>query len=375
MTTRTSPGTGKRKQVPARKRALLICNGKFKFRPDELIGVRMDYQTMTEVLGRQDIGDFEVEGLLERGLVEVRTAIARVCRESADEDTLLIYYSGSSFKGDDGNFYLPVADSDKDYPDAGAIDSEFMLSCLRNSRSRRIILLIDGCHSGGFFENNRGIPDGMYAITACAADQSTLDTPNGGMFTQALIEGMQQAATDVDGDGFISIDELHDFVKKKFTDQALDSTPQKWVWNVRDQIHIAKAQARVFLSYCREDVKVAKKLQEALQGNQVPVWLDLEGIRSGDWRDRVTKGLNQARAMVFLMTTTSLKADAVKNELTFAAEKGVPIIPVVAGTLAKIELPDWYLLEYGKVHCHELSGTINKIRVKGLVQAIRECRR
>jgi hypothetical protein len=359
-----------------RRRALLICNGTFRdLGMPKLDGVRKDHDAMRRVLGDPEIGGFEVTALLDKPLLAVRKAIAALCRDSGADDALLIYYSGYSFCGDDGSLYLPVADSDKEYPDATAVDAEFILSRIRQSLCRRIVLLVDGCHSGAFFNNNRGIPDGLFAITACTADQMTVDTPHGGAFTQALVEGLLSPATDSDGDGRIDIDELHGFVAERIKSQGYESRPQKWVWNVPEPIHIASAQPRVFLSYCRKDVETAERLKAALESHGFSVWLDLEDIQSGDWKSRVTDGLNRARALVFLMTPDSLAASAVQKELRFALAKEVPIIPVQTEDLEPDKLPDWYRFEYDSIHRHTLEPSFPASGMRKLVDAIRSSRR
>jgi len=359
-----------------RRRALLICNGTFSdMALLNLPGVQKDCHAMNRVLGDPAVGGFEVKALLDQPLLAVRKAIAIACRDSAADDTLLIYYSGPSFRGADGSLYLPVADSDREFPDATAIDAEFVLGRIRQSPCRNLVLLVDGCHSGAFFENNRGIPNGLFAITACAADQMTADTPEGGAFTRALVEGMESAASDLDGDGRLSIDELHGFVKARLAAQGYPATPQKWVWNVREPIMIAAAQPRVFLSYCREDVAVAERLKEKLEAQGLSIWLDLEDIQSGDWKTRVTDGLNRSRALVFLMTPDSLAAGAVQKELRFANAKGVPILPVQITELAPEAIPDWYRFEFDSVHRHTLGPKLPAAGIAKLVKAIRGARR
>jgi len=96
--------------------------------------------------------------------------------------------------------------------------------------------------------------------------------------------------------------------------------------------------------------RVRKRAPEAAMENMgVSVWLDLEGIRSGNRVDWVTNGPNNDRAVVLLLSKDSLNADAVKKEVLFAAEKGVPIIPVSIGTIIKKDLPDWFRFEYEKL--------------------------
>jgi uncharacterized caspase-like protein len=171
------PNSDNRQQLnPAERRlALLICNGASIGIPDHsLAGPAKDAKLLEAILSDSDTCRFSVCALVDRGLLEVRRELARVCADASERDTLLIYYSGSGFPGQDGSLYLIVADSDREYPQATALDAEFILSQLRNSKCRRIILMIDGCYSGAFFAHNRGIPNGLYAITSCGADETAL---------------------------------------------------------------------------------------------------------------------------------------------------------------------------------------------------------
>lgn len=201
------------------------------------------------------------------------------------------------------------------------------------------------------------------------------DTPEGGAFTLALAHGLRHAAADADGDGRVSIDELHEFVKQRLSEQGHFGSPQKWVWNVRDPIYLASAPRPVFLSYAREDAATADQLARALEAEGLSVWIDRQEIQSGSWKERVTEGLTKARVTVFLMTAASLKSAAVRKELSFAANKSVPIIPVQIGESCQGVLPDWYTLDFDELHRHVVDPTSRDDSVRALASAIRSARR
>lgn len=357
--------------APARRVALVVCNGSFAKIAWSLPGPAKDAALLERVLADPAVGGFEVTPLVDQGLLDVRREIARVCAQAGPQDTVLIYYSGNGFKGTDGDFYLTVADSEPDFVEATGIEAEYVLSNLRRSKSRKNVLVVDACHAGAFFDRNRGIPDGLYAITSCGADEACGDTPDGGMFTQALVEGLRTAAADADGDGLVSIDELHGFVKRRLAERDAPGTPLKWVWNVRDPIYLTQVPKHVFLSYAREDLAAVEELKAALQAEGLAVWIDREGIKSGSWKERVTEGLNRARALVLWATPDAFSSTAVRKELAFAATKGVPIIPVAPGPVLEDALPDWYMLDYGELHRHELDPEQLAEGARGLAAAIR----
>jgi hypothetical protein len=199
-----------KKAAPAppapRRRALLICNGRFKYMPAfRLPGTRKDAKNMRLALADPDRARFVVTTVLDQGLWAVRKAIAKACAESAEQDTLLIYYSGTSTMDTEHALCLPVADTDPDYLTATSIEAEFLLSHMRTSRCNRFVVIVDGCHSGSFFRNSRGIPDGLIAITSCGTDELSTDTPEGGAFTQSLLRALTDPRADVDRDGNITV--------------------------------------------------------------------------------------------------------------------------------------------------------------------------
>ncbi len=346
-----------------------------KSRITNSIGPAKDAKLLQLVLSDVETCRFSVRSLLDRGLIEVRREIASICADASEQDTLLIYYSGNGFPGQDGSLYLLVADSDGEYPHATALDNEFILSQLRSSKCRHIVLVIDACHAGAFFTHNRGIPNGLYAITSSGADELCDDTPEGGAFSRALCGGLRNAAADADGDGLVSIDELHEFVKQELRNEGHKGTPQKWVWNVPGVIYITAVPRPVFLSYAREDMAEADQLARSLETEGIAVWIDWQGIQSGNWKERVTDGLNRARAVVVLLTSASFHSSAVRKELGFAAKKNIPIIPVQLGEMEDGAAPDWFTLDYDELHRHIIEPKRYGEGVKDLASAICKLRK
>ena len=133
---------------------------------------------------------------------------------------------------------------------------------------------------------------------------------------------------------------------------------------------------QVFLSYAREDSTEADRLAQALQIEGLSVWIDREGIMSGNWKDRVTTDLARARAVVVLLTSSSLNPlSSVRKELAFAAKKNVPIIPVQLGEIPEELVSDWFTLDYDELHRHLIDEKNYGDGVKKLAMAIKSLRR
>lgn len=304
--------------------------------------------------GDAERSGFEVTCLLDQGLLAVRRAIGQACALAGPEDTLLIYYSGTSLLDSQGMLQLPVFDSDPNYLSATCVESEFILAQMRQSRCQRFALIVDGCHSGAFFRNNRGIPDGLVALTSCSADETRMDTPDGGAFTQSLLKALTDPTADRDNDGCITVDEAFEFIRQDMPRQGFDTHVQKWVWNLPEPIVLVKATARVFLSYSRANAKLATALASALQRNGIVVWRDVSGIPGGvQWRDSLVGAFGKSDALLLLMTPESLDSKWVRRELEFADGKSLPIMPIVTEAMPA---PDWFALQFGGVQQHPVNA-------------------
>jgi hypothetical protein len=354
MVTKKRKSETKPEPAPSRRRAVLICNGSFQYMDHRLPGVAKDAEHLTRALEEPVRAGFEVTCLLDKGLLAVRRAIGEACALAGPDDTLLIYYSGTSLLDSQGMLQLPVFDSDPSYLTATCVESEFILAQMRQSRCQRFALIIDGCHSGAFFRNNRGIPDGLVALTSCSADETSMDTPDGGAFTQSLLKALTDPTADRNNDGCITVDEAFEFIRQDLPSQGFNTHAQKWVWNQPEPIVLVKATARVFLSYSRVNAKLATALANALQRKGIVVWRDVSGIPGGaQWRDSLIDALGKSDALLLLMTPDSLDSKWVRREIEFADGKSLPIMPVVSEAVVA---PDWFALQFGGVQLQKVDA-------------------
>lgn len=319
-----------------RRLALLIGNGKVRGSGGEgyaldMPGIEKDLDHLGALLGDAEFAGFEVVRLWQPSLLDARREIARATRSLATEDTLVLYYSGTSIRGHDGLLYLPVSDSDVDYLEATCLDSDYVLSCLRACASRHQLLMMDGCHAGAFFVDNRGIPDGFCAIMACGPDEVTYGDSEGGMFTKLLLEGLRGARADADGDGIVTTEELFDHVRERSQqrDDGCATTPQMWTWNLPQPIQLVAVRQKVFVSYRRADSASADALLARLEAEGYGVWLDRSDIVGGKrWRAAIEQALQECDVVVFMISQAALQSDEVYKELARALELGKPIVPL-----------------------------------------------
>jgi hypothetical protein len=375
---RAEPRPGHDAAAP-RRLAVLIGNGRVGNANGQgyalnIPGIDKDLDALGAVLGDPECAGFEVRPLLEPTMIDVRRELARAARDAGPEDTLVVYYSGTSTLGADKLLYLPVSDSDISFLEATCLDSDYVLSCLRRSRCRRQLLMMDGCHSGAFFAYNRGIPDGFCAIRSCGPDEVCYGDDKGGFFTRLLVEGLRGAAADVDGDGLVTTDELFRYVLPRAKSLKDPITPQMWSWNLPEAIPLVRIRQRVFMSYRRANANAADALVRRLENDGYGVWIDRSDIGGGaKWRAAIDKGLTESTAMILLLSKSALESDEIYKEVARAVELNRPIIPV---TVEPVELHGWYKEKLGAIQYIEMpEGDAGGEWYTRLLAALRRTRR
>jgi hypothetical protein len=107
---------------------------------------------------------------------------------------------------------------------------------------------------------------------------------------------------------------------------------------------------RIFISYARDDEKVARELAKSLRERRLNVWTD-ESIAPGqNLAAEVGKALDDADAMIVLLTPSSVESSFVQREIEYALSSQRfehRLIPVVIGAEnpAWLEKAPWVLRE------------------------------
>jgi len=65
---------------------------------------------------------------------------------------------------------------------------------------------------------------------------------------------------------------------------------------------------KIFLSYAREDMGMAKKLYNDLKRYDLDVWLDTESLLPGDrWKDKIQDVIEKSNYFIALLLTKSVQ--------------------------------------------------------------------
>ncbi len=182
--------------------------------------------------------------------------LGAVSKNAAPEDTILFFFSGHGIE-DGGNSYLLPSDAGIQNPARTAIAFSDVSEDLRRSKARKQVFILDACHSGGT-RKDKGVADtlsresiarlqqalqteGRVVLSSCGVDQVSYEfTAEGhGVYTFYLMEALMGQA-DHDEDGFITVDEAHEYVLDKVRDWAfansVSQVPRKDQSNVTDSI-------------------------------------------------------------------------------------------------------------------------------------------
>ena len=100
-------------------------------------------------------------------------------------------------------------------------------------------------------------------------------------------------------------------------------------------------KTRAFLSYSRKDLDFADRLAEALQARGIEVLIDrTEIVEFEDWWQRLQSLITQAHAVIFVVSSDSVRSDVCRREVAFAEEQHKRLAPIVLERVPDAEVPE-----------------------------------
>ena len=217
-----------------------------------------DVEALRRVLADPAIGGFDVRALVNQPGQLVEEEIEGFFADRKPDDLLVLYLSCHGVKDQDGRLYFAATDTKLQRLAASGISSTFVNEQMANSRSKRVVLLLDCCYSGAFARGfaprgGEGVElkerlqgRGRVVITASSAmeyafeaGQLAADSAQPSVFTTAVVHGLQTGEADRDGDGRVSVDELYDFVFDQVRQATTDQRPGIFA-DVQGALYIAQ---------------------------------------------------------------------------------------------------------------------------------------
>ncbi|QZZ19485.1 caspase family protein [Leptothermofonsia sichuanensis E412] len=244
------------------KVALLIGVSEYEPGLNPLPNAISDVEAIQQVLKNAELGGFDqVKTLINPDKVVMEAEVENLFCDRAKDDLVLLFFSGHGVKDDSGKLYFATRNTRKsrkgELVRSTAVPSNFVLEVMNNSRSKRQVVILDCCFSGAFAQDMTAKDDGAVDIrnqlgaegravlTSSTSTQYSFEQQGTDLsvYTQYLVEGIETGAADLDNDGSISVDELHDYAKQKVQEIAPAMKPE--IYAAREGFRIRLASAPV----------------------------------------------------------------------------------------------------------------------------------
>ena len=243
------------------KVALLIGVSEYQKGLKALPAAVNDVEAMRRVLVNPEMGGFadsDITVLKNSQTQEIRNAIYKLFANRQKDDLLLFYFSGHGIKDDRGQLYFSSCETYKEYGELvapSAIAATYLHERINRSRSQRQVIILDCCFSGaiaqGMTVKDDGNVDlqaklggkGRAILTSSTSTQYSFEQENSelSIYTKYFVEGIETGAADKDGDGRISVDELHGYARSKVQEAAPAMTPKFYPVEEGHKILLAKS--------------------------------------------------------------------------------------------------------------------------------------
>ncbi len=294
------------------KFALLIGVSEYAEGLPALPAATKDVAAMQRVLGDRSLGAFDdVKVLPPPTSQEMAETIEEWLSQRKSDDLILLFFSVHGLKDNRSALYFAASNTRRQLIQSTAFEARKLHDLLRYSHPKQQVIILDCCFSGAFGAKDDGdmglkqqlTAEGRVVLTSTSAVDYAFEDKESDMsvYTRYLVEGIETGAADVNGDGFITVDELHKFasgkVKKVSTvmspdiialqgqgyDIRLASAPQdkpelKYRKEVEQKARTAKftPPARRYLNSLRQGYGLSDEVADAIEAEVLKPFRDYQ---------------------------------------------------------------------------------------------------
>ncbi|RSN65145.1 caspase [Amycolatopsis sp. WAC 04182] len=250
------------------RRALIIANGEYD-NPglSALRSPAADAEALAEVLADRDISEFAVQVVRDETAHVIAGRVEDLFADSAPDDVLLVHFSCHGLKSESGELFFAARNTRPERLASTAVPADFVQRCMRMSRSRSIVLLLDCCYGGAFSQGvavratgEANVLDafpaggfggrGRAVITASNSieyafegDHLADDHVQPSVFTSALVDGLRTGDADRDEDGWVALGELYDYLFDSVRERNPNQTPSRDI-EMQGELYLARSRRR-----------------------------------------------------------------------------------------------------------------------------------
>jgi hypothetical protein len=252
------------------RRALIVANDEYEHEGlQNLLAPTADAEALGRVLGDPRIGNFAVDVMRNETAHVIAGRVDDLFAESRPDDVLLLHFSCHGLKDESGELFFAASNTRPDRLRSTSVAADFVHQCMRSSRSRGVVLLLDCCYGGAFasgttvraagdvkvldsFPQDRsGGGRSSAVITATSSMEYAFEGDHladglhlrPSVFTGALVDGLVTGDADRNEDGWISLDELYEYLFDKVREQNPHQTPTCQL-NLQGELHLARSLRR-----------------------------------------------------------------------------------------------------------------------------------
>jgi len=204
-----------------------------------------DVEAIERVLKDPEMGNFDlVKALTNPDRQSMEDEIDSLFSERSKDDLIVLFFSGHGIKDDSGKLYFATKITCKNQKGelvrTTAMSATTVHEAMHRCRAKRQVLILDCCFSGAFdpsltAKNDSSIDfksqleaEGRVVLTSSSFNEYSFEQKESelSIYTRYLVEGIETGAADLDGNGEISITELHDYVSSKIKEVLPHITPK-----------------------------------------------------------------------------------------------------------------------------------------------------
>lgn len=282
----------------SRRTAILVANSHYSDATFSNLFAPVDEARALRTLLRDpEVGAFDQAELVENESKSgVERALDTLLREAAEDDLVVVYFSGHGELSRSGRLYLAVSNSEAARLPSTAVSASWLRDLLDECDAASVVILLDCCYGGAYYiDNTKSTSDvrvdeklkagsGRYVITATTAIQQAEDGRAGGpdqgsggssrsVFTAVILYGLSTGAADVSGLGKITPDDLGRYVRNEVPTRTTWQTPMV-SGTVKDDVFLARVRNSTYrpISYDDRDwVRLGSLLGDLTEADEMPL--------------------------------------------------------------------------------------------------------
>lgn len=139
--------------MDGQRKALIIASDEYEHEGlRRLLSPAADADALAGVLGDPRIGGFDVQVVHNEPAHVIQARIEDLFFDRRPDDLLLLHFSCHGLKSESGELFFAARNTRPNRLGSTAVPAEFVQRCIRASRSRSIVVLLDCCYGGAFGE-------------------------------------------------------------------------------------------------------------------------------------------------------------------------------------------------------------------------------